>query len=330
MLSGLAVFAAVALLQSATAGYSPGRYLPFHIWSQGYFAYLLALLHALDRSAAVALQAFRPVLVFDKLERGEVRTFEELDYRLTTMPPRPAMLAAVLGGLLGTALPLLLVQSRLPGSMLARAAAQFGFSTQPAVLSTVLLTGIGSTAIAGVFVYHTIYQLRWIDRIYRQYTNVNLYWLPPLFSFSRTTALTAAGLALYNYGWFGTAPGLLEQPVGLALGAFFLVVTLVTFFWPLYGAHRRLEAEKRRLLTQVTRRFEAATDMLHRGMDKGNLAGVDEIHKAMVALDLEQAVLRRIPSWPWEPGTLRGLLTAFMLPITIWLIQFGLTTILSK
>ncbi|HEX9796386.1 MAG TPA: hypothetical protein VGA52_05290, partial [Anaerolineales bacterium] len=95
MLSGLAVFAAVALLQSATVGNSPVRYLPFHIWSQGYFAYLLALLHALDRSAAVALQAFRPVLVFDKLERGEVRTFEELDYRLTTMPPRPAMLAAV-------------------------------------------------------------------------------------------------------------------------------------------------------------------------------------------------------------------------------------------
>jgi len=325
---GLAVFVTATLTQIATGGYNPGRYLAFHVWSQSYFAYLLALLHALDRSAAGALQSFRPVLTFESAGQASDESFEDLAYRLTTLPPRPALLAAGLGGLLGTGLPLFFVQSQLPGSMMARAAAQFGFSTHPVVLVTVLVSGIFATAVVGVFVYHTIHQLRLIDRIYRQFTNVNLFQLPPLFSFSRTTALTAAGLALYNYGWFGTAPGLIEQPVGLALGGFFLVVTLITFFWPLYGAHRRLEFEKRRLLTQVSGRFESAAQQLHDGVDSGGLAGVDGIHKAMLALDLEQSVLRRIPTWPWEPGTLRGMLTAFMLPITIWLIQTALGQLL--
>lgn len=326
---GLAIFLTTTLIQLATGDYNPGRYLAFHVWSQAYLAYLLALLHALDRSAAGALQSFRPVLLFDTADQANDESFEDLAYRLTTLPPRPALLAAGLGGLFGTILPLFFVQSQLPGSMLARAAAQFGFSTHPVVLMTVLLTGTLATAVVGVFVYHTIHQLRWIDRIYRQFTNVNLFRLPPLFSFSRTTALTAAGLALYNYGWFGTAPGLTEQPVGLALGGFFLVVTLITFFWPLYGAHRRLESEKRHLLTQVSRRFEAAAQRLHEGVDSGELAGVDGIHKAMVALDLEQTVLRRIPTWPWEPGTLRSMLTALLLPITIWIIQTALGRLLD-
>ena len=287
MLSGLAVFAAVALLQSATVGNSPVRYLPFHIWSQGYFAYLLALLHALDRSAAVALQAFRPVLVFDKLERGEVRTFEELDYRLTTLPPRPAMLAAVLGGLLGTALPLLFVQSRLPGSMLARAAAQFGFSTQPAVLTTALLTGIGSTAIAGVFVYHTIYQLRWIDRIYRQYTNVNLYWLPPLFSFSRTTALTAAVLA---------------------------------FVLPLWGIHRRLAAAKEEAISEVLRRLDACYQAVNQAVDRAEFALNEQLGRTIGLLISQHDQLKAISTWPWRPGTLRGFGSALLLPVALWLL----------
>ncbi|MGH2620287.1 MAG: hypothetical protein ACRDHG_06910 [Anaerolineales bacterium] len=34
--------------------------------------------------------------------------------------------------------------------------------------------------------------------------------------------------------------------------------------------------------------------------------------------------LARIPTWPWNPGTLRGVVATVSLPVAIWLIQFVL------
>jgi hypothetical protein len=34
--------------------------------------------------------------------------------------------------------------------------------------------------------------------------------------------------------------------------------------------------------------------------------------------------LARVPTWPWPPSTLRGFVIALVIPILIWLVQFGL------
>ena len=41
---------------------------------------------------------------------------------------------------------------------------------------------------------------------------------------------------------------------------------------------------------------------------------------AMEALVNEQNVVEKIRTWPWEPGTVRGLATALFLPVVIWVI----------
>ena len=109
----------------------------------------------------------------------------------------------------------------------------------------------------------------------------------------------------------------------------FRSLALATFVLPLTGIHRLLAAEKKRMLSEQAARMREAIDDLHRRMDQHKLQGMDDLNKAMASLELEHTTLTRIPTWPWEPATLRGVIVALVLPILIWLIQFGLQRLLG-
>ncbi len=85
--------------------YHPGKYLVLHLFLGSQFAYLLGWMRLLDRSAAAALDTFRPVLDLPRRSREgpaeKASTLEELRYRLTTLPPRPTLWASLAGVLLG-------------------------------------------------------------------------------------------------------------------------------------------------------------------------------------------------------------------------------------
>jgi len=46
----------------------------------------------------------------------------------------------------------------------------------------------------------------------------------------------------------------------------------------------------------------------------------------MAGLETERIAIKRISTWPWQPETLRTLVTTILAPIGIWLLQY----ILSK
>ncbi len=100
------------------------------------------------------------------------------------------------------------------------------------------------------------------------------------------------------------------------------------FAWPLLGIHRRLVAEKRKALAESARRFEAAVAELHQRVDKKAMTKMDDLNKTLASLELERAALQRIPTWPWDPGTLRGLAATLVLPLVIWLVQYILQRVL--
>ena len=56
-------------------------------------------------------------------------------------------------------------------------------------------------------------------------------------------------------------------------------------------------------------------------MDAGQLDRVDPLNKVLGALEAENGELTRVATWPWTPGTLRGLLGTVLLPIALWLLQ---------
>jgi hypothetical protein len=279
--------------------------------------YFLALTHWLDRVAGRALAAFRPALT------GDEATYAGLRYRLTTLPAGPALLASLLVAGAGGVLHLVTPPER---------ASALQLHTSPA--ATVVDTGIWLffCGVAGLFGYHTLHQLRLINRIYTTGTQINLFDQHPLYAFSGLTARTAVGLVPAMYGLGATLPagGGSAATLLVALGfVSTLGLAVATFAWPLWGVHQLLAHEKARRLSAVQQRMEVALGELQHRVDTGELPGVSDLKNALDGLVTGQAALEKIPTWPWPPGTLRNLGAALLLPIVLWLITRLLERLLA-
>ena len=118
----------------------------------------------------------------------------------------------------------------------------------------------------------------------------------------------------------------------LVLGILILQVVLAVaaFVLPLWFVHRRLLAEKRRLLSEHNQRLEATVKHLHHSIDGNELSEMDPLNKAVISLNVERDILHSIPTWPWRSGTLTGFLSALVLPIVLFLIQYGIQKWLAR
>jgi hypothetical protein len=189
-------------------------------------------------------------------------------------------------------------------------------------------------ALTGVLAYHTVHQLTLISRIYTQHARINIYELQPLYALSLPGAYTAIGVIVYIYMWFAMSAlaGAASHvgPVEIGLSVSFAAIAGATFALPLLGAHRRLVAEKHRHLAEASYRFEATTRRLHDQLDRGRLLQMDHLNKALASLEIEQNALRRIPTWPWQAGAVRGLLAALFLPVAVWATQLVLGRLIAR
>ena len=301
----------LALIESAVkwsdGTYPVGTFFLYHVAVAATGPAILALLHYLDDWAANALAAFRPALRVD--EPG----YRRLLYELTTLPRWPALVVTGLFGLLVTVGIGLYAP---PGQI-----AEVKLFTSPLAWVVDLTLLVILWSLVGVIAYHTIHQLRMVSRIYSDYTRINLFQSLPLYAFSNLTARTAIGLAFIGYGWY-----LIQAEFQYLSGTYNIVTAFpalalaaATFVLPLLGIHRKLQGEKEKLISEAARRMETVLAELHRSTDAGDLAKVAALNGAMDGLVKEQMVLDKIPTWPWHPETVRGLVTALLLPLVLWL-----------
>jgi hypothetical protein len=116
----------------------------------------------------------------------------------------------------------------------------------------------------------------------------------------------------------------------LLVGAVLAAMALATFVTPLLGAHRVLVEEKNRLLGEVGNRLRPILADLHQDVDSGKLRRMDNLSKAFASLEMERNLLEKVPTWPWEPQTVRGLIGALLLPVAVWLIQLVLQRVIGS
>jgi hypothetical protein len=286
----------------------------------------LAAMHYLDNTAEKAIGSFRSAM------RADESLFLDVKRSLTTMPARPVLLIT----LFGVILPLLL------NPISVRAMRHFYLATSP--LSIAIDVGLVSTlqaATFGVFLFHTIRQLRIVSRIHREQTRVSLFQLQSLYGLSSLTAKTALVLVIIGavaYVTRGSSPdpsALADATVRLdpvAMGVGYLIVSVCTavtvFAFPLVGLHQMLVEEKSRLQAENDRRLEQMMGKLHHLVDRVDLQNVDALEKTISGLATEREVIRRTPTWPWSPGALGVLVSAVLLPIAVWLLQRLLERIL--
>jgi hypothetical protein len=273
----------------------------------------LALLHYLDDAAKRALKTQQPAMT------STDGAFDRLEYRLTTLPALPTFLICLLV-VGGTALA---NWTTAPPETLGEV------TNSPFATAVIYAVYLLTYWIVAAFVYHTVRQLSTINHIYTDHTRISVYRTSPLYALSRVTALTAASLTIPTYAWFAISPGLLGNPVALAILLSFTALAIVVFVWPLMGVHRLLVEEKTRMQSEAALRFEAIVSELHRRVDSGSLEGMDALNDAISSLEVEQEALKKTPTWPWQPETVRLLITALALPLGLWLIQFFLQRTLA-
>jgi hypothetical protein len=284
-----------------------GTIEPFYTVGASDGVYFLALMHYLKGAAGAALRAFRPALTVGEVE------YNKLHDQLTTLPARGALLASGIGG--AVAALAVLSNPTVPNPYYHTSLLAIAFGSVDAILIF---------ACFGACVYQTIHQLTMVSRIHATVTRINLFQRDPLYAFSGLTARTAMGylliadtavLIMYEF--------VLEaDPMTVGIMAFMMVLAALTFVLPLLGMHRRMVEEKTRLESEARQRLEAAIAELHRRVDGGGFTEImSELKSAIESLEIELDLLGKIPTWPWQPGTLRVALSPLLLPVAVWLIQ---------
>ncbi len=268
------------------------------------------LSHALNRIAGRAFSAFEPAL------RSPAEA-PDLRYRLTTAPAWPSL--AISLGAAASAVFLVLGTPQM-GPFLES-------------ISGPRWAGLFFSALAyfvnSHFAYRVIYQLRQVSRIYAGHARVRLGDLGPHFALSVFTSRAAIAGILVVTGYTISSAQIGSVTLSLLILIPNLLLAGAAFVLPLLGAHQLLEAERDRVRREATLRMEAALAALHLIVERRTYAKAPAVKDAVAALDIELTRLARVSTWPWTPGTPRGVAAAVFLPVFIWLVQYGLQRLLG-
>jgi hypothetical protein len=193
------------------------------------------------------------------------------------------------------------------GSSVARALGYFDFAFQ--------------ISLALIFGYRIIRQLRMVSRLYETTSNIDLFNLEPVYALSTHTAKTGLIFLLIVYSNLILSPDTLQFSVAFIMLAILTLIATAAFFLPLRGINKRLVDEKKGMLREIHQRIKTGFGKVERSFDGDSLGEISELRTAISALEGQKAYVEKIPTWPWQPSTLRGFLTAVLLPLGIWGVQ---------
>jgi hypothetical protein len=272
--------------------------------------YLLWSRFHLDRHAAAALETFRPALDVGNTE------FRRLRYELTTLPARTTRIVTAAAVVVFVVNFFVMPESIARPSTLSRnwSMATFG----PIAVLTIAVVAISTS--------QAVHQLRMVDHIHRLVGRIHLFRAKPLYAFSGLAARTGVSFVLLSYCIVAVQPAALRGSPALQLVVFVMIPTAVAcFILPLRGMHRRLTAEKDRMLADASLRFETLLARLHERVDRGDLVDADKLNAQIASVAAEREAVARISTWPWELTTLTAFVSALLLPVLLWVLQRVLT-----
>lgn len=297
--SALALLAVAHLAVWATGGTPIGHQEPEIIPPAPFLAYFLWFIHALNRVARFTFDDFRPAL------GGGTAAQVRYRFELTSIPDRLAVPAIVIAEVIILTAYYFAVRPLRP-------------AVPPAVEVVSGPLWAMLAAVSGVLFLHTVRQLRLISRLSAMATNVDIFKPAPINSFSRLTAVSAIGIVVFVSLF---ALGSSDQPPGvIASEGVMIGLAVASFVLPMRVMHGRLVAEKARLQAEAQDRLKAVLALLHRAVDENDLSRADQLQKTLDSVLAERDVLAKLPTWPWTTATFRGLVTAVLLPVTIFVI----------
>jgi hypothetical protein len=309
----LGVFALSALLMHLlpwTKGSVPfGEFDPASAVWGALLPVLLWISADLERVAARAFDAFRPALTLPPDAAERLRT------DLIVVPARPALVVTAIALLANV------------GSF-ATDPVTYTINVPPLVVAFVFLYQALIISLMFEILYRLIRQSRLIRRTLDEDVAIDVFRPHALHAFATLAARPGILLCIM------VAASVPVTPPPDSVGAFLVgvapfifvppMVAVAAFVLPLAGAHERLAGQKAMLQDAAELRLQATLANLNRDVDAGEVGRADGLNKTIASLVAQREILARLPTWPWSAGTVRGLGSAILLPLMIFLAQQAL------
>ncbi len=184
-----------------------------------------------------------------------------------------------------------------------------------------LFSWIPITGLVFMLLYRTLRQAFLIPRFFRA-IDVDIFNPAPVYALSRFTSQAAVILFVVNYALLlSSLPDVLFTPLGFVYQILIVGSSLIYFFAPLTSVNQRMREAKGNLLAELGGDVKRVVQRVHQGVDKLQFGKVNEMRTTIGALKDELEIVQKIPTWPWQPETLRNVLTPLLLPILIYLVQ---------
>jgi hypothetical protein len=187
------------------------------------------------------------------------------------------------------------------------------------------------SAIGFTFFYQIFRQLRIIKKLYTIAENVDIFNQRPLYGFPKYTA--TLGIAIFVVLYLAPLvldPTAFASQVSYVATVSFGPLILLMFYLPLTGMHDRLVHEKQALIKEANDRIQMIVGEIQKAAfedkDFADIGGWISVRS--VLLD-ERKKIENLSTWPWRPGTFRGLLSALILPVVLSILRDAITGILS-
>lgn len=188
-------------------------------------------------------------------------------------------------------------------------------------LVTILAFMLGN-AFPTLFTIRVTRQIVLIRR-YLSRTDADIFNPGAVYAFSRYGASAAGIIFVLNYGLILlTLPEFFFSGVaGYALQFSYVLLMLLVFFVPLAQINGRMRRKKEELLNKIGEDQRTMNDKLHASVNSKNFAGLNDLRNAIAALKDQRDVVQKLPTWPWQPDTLRNLVTPLLIPVFVYLVQ---------
>ena len=265
----------------------------------------LAIMTYLNSISLAAISSFKPLL------EGSDEEIQQLKDKFSTMPSRPLLVSSIIWFLVYVAL-----------NYLARQTFFSEYGLGPLAILYTLIMGLPTFVIGSSIYYHSLRQLRLIHQTVRRVKKFNLFNLEPVYAFSQVTAKTGIAWIILLSLTLVFFPLQLATMLTLSMYTVQVVLALAAFVLPVWIVHQRLEEEKRQLVAELNQRVELTLKKLHHCLDENKLDEVEQINELINGFNAEREILNKIPTWPWRPGVFTGFISAIVLPIVLFLVQY--------
>jgi hypothetical protein len=253
-------------------------------------------------------QSARPAITDFFIGRANSRQIEKTLADFVSLPPFWGTLFFALGGLSGY-----LGATRIMAIMLP--------------ISASVLPGLGllASVLGGGFIFILIARIIRQSLLTRRFyleMEVDLFNPSPIYSLSRYAVASIISLLVgTDLLQIIVLPTIMFTPLGLLSQVFLNGALWIFFVAQLLGVNGRMRRAKERLLAELGKDVERVYNDVHAAVGKKGYAAVGHMQASIATLKNEQDILQKIPTWPWQPETLRNLLTPLLIPVIVYLVQ---------